>query len=422
MRVLYVCSDPGVPVLGCKGAAVHVRELVAALRRAGHKVVVAATVAMKRPGDERARLDAPLIELPRRASVDEVTHELKTWIRTLGATDVLTGELERILSSTHLAADLHRRLALDPPDVVYERASLLSTVGAYLADMLAVPLLVELNAPAVLEQATYRGAVLHDLAAAAERRTLVRADAVLAVSGALRDYAVELGVEPARVHIVPNGVNASLFRPGPREESLRTRLDLLDGPVLGFVGGLRPWHGIEALPELLARLVPRHPRVRLVIAGEGSQRGMLEAELASRRLAGHVVFTGSISHDEIPALIRLFDAALAPYPPFDGHPFYFSPLKLFEYMACGVPVVAAGQGQIAEIVRDGRTGLLYAPGDLDALAAACERLLADYGLRRRLGSAAAADVRRRYTWDANAARATEIARTLVAGRGREVYA
>ena len=103
--------------------------------------------------------------------------------------------------------------------------------------------------------------------------------------------------------------------------------------------------------------------------------------------------------------------ALAPYPRLD-HPFYFSPLKLFEYMACGVPVVAAEVGQIAEVVRDGETGLLYPPGDADALVAACDRLLADSPLRRRVGEAAAKEVHTRYTWDHNAARVVELARSL----------
>src|SRR5207253_6102752 len=114
------------------------------------------------------------------------------------------------------------------------------------------------------------------------------------------------------------------------------------------------------------------------------------------------VFTGSVPHEDVAELIRLFDVALAPYPTLD-HAFYFSPLKLFEYMACGVPVVAAEIGQIAEVVRDGETGLLYPPGDADAFVAACDRLLADPPLRRRVGEAAAEEVATRDTWGPNAA-------------------
>jgi 2-deoxystreptamine N-acetyl-D-glucosaminyltransferase/2-deoxystreptamine glucosyltransferase len=85
-------------------------------------------------------------------------------------------------------------------------------------------------------------------------------------------------------------------------------------------------------------------------------------------------------------------------------------------MACGVAIIAAGLGQIAEVVRDGETGLLYPHGQVDALVAACERLLADPALRRSLGQAAAKEVHDRYTWDENAERVAELARSLIVAR------
>jgi glycosyltransferase involved in cell wall biosynthesis len=274
---------------------------------------------------------------------------------------------------------------------------------------------VELNSPLSVEQATYRATGLGDLAARAERWALVRADAVLAVSTPLRDYAISLGAEPDRVHVVPNGVDPELFKLGEPDLEGRKRWGLGDDPVLGFVGGLRPWHGVEILPELLSRLVGRFPDLRLVIVGDGQLRGELERDLEERGLAHGAVLTGSLPHEEVAALIHQFDVALAPYPRL-AHDFYFSPLKLFEYMACGVPVVAASLGQIAEVVRDGETGLLYPPGEFDALVASCDRLLEDPDLRRRMGRAAAKEIHGRYTWDHNAARVIDLAQDLVAAR------
>jgi glycosyltransferase involved in cell wall biosynthesis len=275
---------------------------------------------------------------------------------------------------------------------------------------------MELNSPLSVEQATYRATGLGDLAARAERWALSRADAVLAVSTPLRDYAISLGAEPDRVHVVPNGVDAELFKPDEPDLEVRKRWGLDDDPVLGFVGGLRPWHGVEVLPALLDRLVSRYPGLRLVIVGDGPLRGELEHELRERRLARSAVLTGSLPHEEVPALIHQFDVALAPYSRPD-HDFYFSPLKLFEYMACGVPVVAAALGQIEEVVRDGETGLLYPPGQQDALLAACERLLSDPDLRRRLGMGAAKEIHNHYTWDRNSERVVELARHLMAAGG-----
>ncbi|HET6688738.1 MAG TPA: glycosyltransferase family 4 protein, partial [Rubrobacter sp.] len=344
MKILYLCPDLGIPVLGRKGASVHVRELVAAFGRAGHSIVLAAPLLNKSPWEEPAELEAQLLHAPPAPDVVSAFYGLKAFNETLGIEDSLPGEIRRILYDQVLAAQLKRRFENHAPDFIYERASLYSTAGVLLARELERPLIVELNSPLSVEQATYRATGLGDLAARAERWALARADAILAVSTPLRDYAISLGAEPDRVHVVPNGVDAEQFKPGEPDLEVRKRWKLDDDPVLGFVGGLRPWHGVEVLPELLSRLVGRFPDLRLVIVGDGQLRGELERDLEERGLAHGAVFTGSLPHDEVAALIHRFDVALAPYPR-PAHAFYFSPLKLFEYMACGAPVVAASLGQ-----------------------------------------------------------------------------
>lgn len=415
MKILYVCPDLGIPVLGRKGASVHVRELVAAFGRAGHSVVVAAPQLNKSPWEEPAPIEAPVLHLPPGPEAVAAVLALKTFNDTLGVENSLPGELRRILHDQEWGVRLKRRFENHRPDFIYERASLYATAGAFLARELDRPLILELNSPLAVEQTTYRATGLGELAAQAERWTLARADAVLAVSDLLRDYAVSLGADPGKVHVVPNGVDAQRFHPADTNPAVRERWGLDGGPVLGFVGGLRPWHGVEALPAVLERLVPDHPGARLVIAGDGPLRAELERDVRRRGLAGSAVFTGSLGHEEVAPLMREFDVALAPYPR-PEHDFYFSPLKLFEYMACGVPVVAAGLGQIGEVVRHGETGLLYPPDEPDALVEACDRLLADPGLRRRIGFAAAREVRDNYTWDNNAGRVVTLAESLIAGQ------
>jgi glycosyltransferase involved in cell wall biosynthesis len=238
---------------------------------------------------------------------------------------------------------------------------------------------------------------------------------VVVVSAPLREYAISLGVLPERVHIVPNGIDGAVFRPGQRAPAVRARWGLDGEPIVGFVGGYQPWHGIDTLPALLERLLPRHPAVRLMVVGDGRGRREFEDQIEARGLSAHIRITGAVPHEEVPALIREFDVAVAPYPP-PAHDFYFSPLKLFEYMGCAAAIAAPRLGQIEEVIRHGETGLLYSPSDPDALADACDRLLSDRELGRRLGLAAAAEVHDKYTWDQNAARITRIAETLVEKR------
>jgi glycosyltransferase involved in cell wall biosynthesis len=414
MRILYLCPDLGIPVLGRKGASVHVRGLVAALCRAGHSVVLSAPLVNKSPWEEPASTEARLLHLPPSANSTTAFLILKSFNQMLGVENSLPGELRRILYNQDMVMQLMRRFEHDPPDFIYERASLHATAGVSLARELRAPRLVELNAPLALEQSVYRATGLGELAVQAERYTLLQADAVLTVSAALRDHAMSLGVAFERVHVVPNGVDPSLFQPCLPDAAVRQRWGLDGGPVLGYVGGLRRWHGVEALPPLLERLGQTYRDLRLVIVGNGPLRGELERDLRKEGLTRSVLFTGARPHEEVAALISQFDVALAPYAHLD-HAFYFSPLKIFEYMACGVPVVAAASGQIAEVVHDGATGLLYPPGDLEALTAACDRLLADSALRQQLGHAGAREIHSRYTWDHNAARVTELACSLMAG-------
>jgi len=412
MKILYLCPDLGIPVLGRKGASVHVREMIGAFARAGHQVVLAAQTLNKSPWEAPATLDVPVLQIrPGQASTTAV-QGLKDFNQLLALENSLPGELRRILYNKDLAQDLARRFENDPPDFIYERASLYATAGATLARELGAPLLLEVNAPLAVEQTAYRSTGFGDLADKAERWTLNAADVVLPVSKPLREHVLSLGVLSERIHVVPNGVNTSLFSPGEPDQQVRARYAVNGGLVLGFVGGLRPWHGVEALPSLMTRLSKRFADLQMIIVGDGQLRANLQREFKQLGLAEKVTFTGALPHDEVAGVVRLFDLAVAPYPKPD-HDFYFSPLKLFEYMACGVPVVAANLGQIAEVVVHGQTGLLYPAGDLEALALQCEQALSDPSLRKSVGSAAAGVIQRDFTWERNAQRVVEIAQQLL---------
>jgi glycosyltransferase involved in cell wall biosynthesis len=414
MKVLHLCPDLGVPVLGNKGASIHVRELAKAMRDQGHTVVLVAGCLTKSPWEPRVAFDGPLVHIPPGPAIADAVAGVKALRDGAGAASGLPDELRRILYDRELLVGLRERFGHHPPELIYERASLYSTTGATLARELGVPRIVELNAPLAVEHATYRDGGTGNLAAAAESTVLTSADAVVVVSEHLRDYAVELGVMRDRVTVRPNGVDLQRFCPGPRDGAAR-HLAADGEATLGFVGGLRQWHGVEILPPLLARLSHHRPPVRLIIAGDGPMAGPLRRDLVERGLDGRVTFTGAVVHDDVPALIRQFDVALAPYPVID-HAFYFSPLKIFEYLACGVPVVAPAVGQIPSIVGHERAGLLYEPGDLNALATASGRLLADAALRESLGATGAALAREHHGWDVVAADTMAQAEELVGAR------
>ena len=141
--------------------------------------------------------------------------------------------------------------------------------------------------------------------------------------------------------------------------------------------------------------------------GDGPEREELVRDLAARGLSGSAILCGAVPPAEIPGLLASMDAAVAPYPPIE--PFYFSPLKVFEYMAAGLPVAASRIGQLGAVIRDGGNGLLLPPGDAGALSGALERLCGDRALRIRLGRAARATVLEEHTWEAVAGRILRLA-------------
>jgi glycosyltransferase involved in cell wall biosynthesis len=408
MKILYLCPDYGIPVLGHKGASVHVREMVAAMQRAGHQVVLVAPVATKSAWEEPAAVAANFLHIPASDEQLACITAVDGYANSLQTRSELARDLRRILYDRHLEAKLLRKFVKSPPDLIYVRASLHSTAAIALARATRRPLLVELNAPLAEEHATYRAGSTNELAAAAERALLQAADGVLVVSRVLAEHAVQCGVARERIHVIPNAIDPALFHPAPRSPQMREQLQVGEGPVLGFVGGLRQWHGVDILPDLIARLVPDFPGVKMVIVGNGPLQEPLQQRLESMGYHDRAIFTGSLQHAMVAQVIREFDVSLAPYPQLD-HRFYFSPLKLFEYMACGTAVVSANVGQISEVLCHEKTGLLYPPGDLAQLTTCCQRLLFDPSLQESLGSAAAATVKQHYTWDGNAQRVTEIA-------------
>jgi glycosyltransferase involved in cell wall biosynthesis len=259
------------------------------------------------------------------------------------------------------------------------------------------------NAPLIEEQAEHRTLVDRTAALHVAGRAFGAADALLAVSAEVAAYLGRFPGPRGRIHVVPNGVDPARFPAGLRPS--------LPGPpgsyTVGFLGTLKPWHGLGTLAEAFALLRRRDPGARLLVVGDGPERAALEVGLEARGVRGAADLVGGVAPEEVPGFLASMDVAVAPYPELPN--FYFSPLKVYEYMAAGLAVVASRLGQLAGLIRPGENGLLYTPGDVAGLAEALALLRRRPALRRRLGEAARADVHRDHTWDAVARRVLGLA-------------
>jgi len=382
MRIAYITADPGVPVFGSKGCSIHVQEVLRALAGRGAEVELFATncTGEPPPGLDQVRLHP----LPPAPKGDLASREQKC----LQANEPLRTTLERE----------------GPFSFIYERHSLWSFAAMEYARASGTPGLLEVNAPLVDEQAEHRGLVDRAGAERATERALSAATVLVAVSDEVAEYLASSATARGKVHVVPNGVNPERFPP-----DLKPSLPAAPGTfTVGFAGSMKPWHGLGTLLEAFAQLHERNPESRLLLVGDGAGREPLAAEASSRGLGAAVHFTGAVAPGDVPGLLASMDVGVAPYP--NSANFYFSPLKVYEYMAAARPVVASRVGQLEKLIEPEVTGLLVPPGDVTALTAGLERIRREPELGLRLGQAARAKVLRNHTWDGAVRRILELAR------------
>ncbi len=367
MRILYSHR-----IQSRDGQSVHVEELVSAFLREGHQVEVVG------PGFYQA------------AGFGGGSRAVAALRRLLPGA---LGELAELAYNIPAYWRLRRAARRFRPDLIYERCNLYYLAGTRLARRTGLPLYLEVNSPLAEERARFGGLRLGRIAAAAERRVWCSARRVLVVTEVLRATVVAGGAAPERVMVVPNGVVLERFAPPPFGPARAPAAPL----VLGFVGFVRAWNGLDAVIRAMASA---GTAVELVVVGEGPERPALEALAAELGIAARVRFTGLVAHARVPDLVAGFDIALQPrvVP-------YASPLKAFDYMAAGRAIVAPDQPNIREILTDGETALLFDPAASGALWRAVQRLIEDAALRARLGAAARAALEAHdYTWRGNARR------------------
>jgi len=372
MKIAYINADPGVPVFGTTGCSVHVQEMVLAMLNRGAEVHLFST----RMGDDTAA-DFSGLHI----------HPLPPPVRG----DEAARENAALAANQPLRAALEREAEQGAFDLVYERYSLWSCAGMEFAREHEIKSVLEVNAPLIEEKCNERTLLNREGAEDVAMRAFRSAQIITVVSRQLANWLEEHPSARGKIHVVPNAVNPDRFAravptiPKDREDF-----------VIGFVGTLKACHGLTMLLESFAQLAQKTGLARLLIVGDGPERERLEREIAGRRLSERVHFTGAVAPNEVPGLLASMDVAVAPYPPLAN--FYLSPIKLYEYMAAGLPIVASCIGQVQEVIQHEVTGILVPPGDTAALTQALHDLQLHPERRAPLGRIARETVLE-HTWD-----------------------
>lgn len=385
MRILYAATDQRVP--GEVGGSVHVTAVAAGLAALGHDVHVLVTGG-----------DGPF--------PDDGAH----W------TDLPPPLGARRLRWL-LAARVRALAARFRPDVVIERYYNFGGEGVAAARATGALAVLEVNAPVIDHPGSAKRRLDRALLVEPMRRwrdwQCRHADLFVTPQADI----LPAWVAPERIVEVEWGADTSRFTPGAAGDVPFERPTA--GTLVVFAGAFRAWHGAIHLVEAMRRL-REHGRkdVSAVLIGGGPD--LPRVRQAAERLDG-VTCTGALPHEAMPACLAAADIGAAPFDVRAHAPlslgFFWSPLKVFEYMAAGLPVVAPAIDRLGRVVRDGREGILYNAGDPGALAAAIETLC-DPARRRRLGVAARARVVEHFGWDRHCQRlAAAINETVAARRG-----
>lgn len=407
LRIAYVIQNAGNDLAEDVGQAILIKQTLRGLKQAGHAISV-----FRLQGSRVARMD----------DVFNLGEAHPTPLGISGTRPFRMGEgaIRRVqceLRLPYLAGfDAFRFYEaccrfLPEFDVCHEYGGLFSIGAALACRKKGIPYVLTAEADPFLEN-EIKGTPLRGLRALeATRRARAAyrlAGRIITVSRAAKQRLVDVwDVAPEKIEVLPNGVDAGLFHPAYDGSAVRQQWGLDGEPVVAFVGSFQAWHGLDNLVASFAQVVEDAPGCRLLLVGDGPGRPALEQKIGEAGLGAAVTITGLVPQTQVPAILAATDIAVLPYPQLPSE-MWFSPLKLYEYMASGKAIVASRAGQIAEILEDGNNGILVPPGDVAALGDAISRLIREPAERARLGQNARQQAVEHHSWKQYATQVSEI--------------
>lgn len=385
MKILYYIGNRGIDLTKKVGYYTHVYKLIESVRATGNPLHLLCI------GEK---------SLPKFGANTQISHKYARFFvhRVLPFTGLLNS------SRLHKKAlQLHRE---EKFDIIHERFGLFSYGGYRSAREMNIPLLFEVNGPVIEEKQNHTEPLkgLELLSAKISRKTALKhGDGFVAISNIMKEIMVEeWGLSSEKIYVMPNCADHKIFaREGLRQEGLelRKKLGYNDGEfVLSFVGSFFPWYGLEVFFEAFGKAYKEKKNLRLLMVGEGEIENDLKKIAKEARFLEIIKWVGRVPHEEVPVYLNSADAAIAPFRRLPTK-FFSSAIKIFEYMMSGSAILAPNLGQIAEVIKEGFSGIFFEPGDVESVKTGILKISESKEKCRMMGENAQKEALKKYTWE-----------------------
>jgi glycosyltransferase involved in cell wall biosynthesis len=296
-------------------------------------------------------------------------------------------------------------------DVIYLRQELFEVFPPILARLFGVPYVIEKNG-IIEDEFRMRGfsEIVIKILRLAEEINFRLSDKIICVTeGIKREIVRRYKVNEGKLVVIPNGANIELFRPLDKHEC-RRKLGLEEGAFyIGFVGSFAPWQGLDILIEAAKQVKKQgYFQIKYILVGSGERESIIRKSVREYGLEQEILFSGRVAYGQVVYYINACDITVAPFTKERNSIIGVSPLKLFEYLACGRPVIASRVDGVKEVIEEGKCGYLFEPGNAEELA---NRIIQSYQERdtfQEMGVRGRRLVESKYSWRTTAERIVEV--------------
>jgi len=321
---------------------------------------------------------------------------------------------------------LRRRMlevaCMEQPDIIHAHSPVLNGLPALqVGKLLNVPVVYEIRAfweDAAVDHGTCReGSPRYRMIRWLETRVCRQADAIVPICRGLeKDLLGRTGIDPAKLHVVGNAIDAAGFVPVPQDQRLASKWGI-DGNdlIMGFIGSFYHYEGLALLLEAFPDMLEKCPNLKLLFVGGGPMEKRLRRIAAQQAWKDRVVFTGRIPHEQVPGAYALVDILVFPRLSMRLTE-TVTPLKPLEAMAMGKAILASDVGGHEELIEDGKTGVLFQAGNQQDLSEKALLLASSEAMRNKLGGNGRRFVCNKRTWKTNGMRYQQIYKALCRGR------